>query len=335
MRYQSNLAYNRYPQGIGSGVHMPSSLPSRSLFNRLRYKHLHMLVALGSSQNLHRASQSLNMSQPAATRMLHEIEEMFGCELFERLPRGMRPTALGQEMLRFAQSALSGLDRCAEDLAARQQGGYGFLSIGTIMGAAPDLVMDSIAEIKSLNPQLRIRIMGDTSDQVIQLLEQGRIDLAIARRSAATDSQHYEFEQLGNERLLVVVHSGHPLASRRKLDWAELVNDWPWILQPESSPARIALEQAFQRLGLPSPQDIIECSSVYSMQQLIQLTDAIMVLSETALRDYLKMGLVKALPLNIEEKMAPFGILRRSGEHASREQNLFIELLRRRSRPES
>jgi DNA-binding transcriptional LysR family regulator len=117
---------------------MSSPAISRSLFNRLRYKHLHMLVALSSSQNLHRASQSLNMSQPAATRMLREIEDMFACDLFERLPRGMRPTALGKELIRFAESALSGLDRCAEELMMRQQGGYGYLSIGTIMGAAPD-----------------------------------------------------------------------------------------------------------------------------------------------------------------------------------------------------
>jgi DNA-binding transcriptional LysR family regulator len=302
---------------------------SRSLLNRLRYKHLHMLVALSSSQNLHRASQSLNMSQPAATRMLHEIEDMFGCDLFERLPRGMRPTALGQELIRFAESAISGLDRCAEDLIARQQGGYGYLSIGTIMGAAPDLVMDSIAEIKALNP--RIRIMGDTSDQVIQLLEQGRIDLAIARRNAATDSEHYTFEQLGNERLLVVVHAGHPLAKRKKLALAELVSDWPWILQPETSPARIGLDQALQRLAMPLPADIIECSSVYSMQQLIQLTDAIMVLSETALRDYLKMGLVVALPVELDVQLAPFGLLLRKGEHISRELGLFIDLLRRKA----
>ncbi len=131
----------------------------------------------------------------------------------------MRPTALGQELIRFAELALCGLDRCAEDLLARQQGGYGYLSIGTIMGAAPDLVMDSIARIKALNPQLRIRIMGDTSDQVIQLLEQGRIDLAIARRNAATDSEHYAFEQLGNERLLVVVHAGHPWRDARNWRW--------------------------------------------------------------------------------------------------------------------
>ncbi|EJF73428.1 LysR family transcriptional regulator [Pseudomonas sp. Ag1] len=310
---------------------MSSPAISRSLFNRLRYKHLHMLVALSSSQNLHRASQSLNMSQPAATRMLREIEDMFACDLFERLPRGMRPTALGKELIRFAESALSGLDRCAEELMMRQQGGYGYLSIGTIMGAAPDLVMDSIAQIKTLNPQMRIRIMGDTSDQVIQLLEQGRIDLAIARRNAATDSEHYTFEPLGNERMLVVVHAGHPLAQREHLPLAELVSDWPWILQPQTSPARIGFDEALQHLALPQPADIIECSSVYSMQQLIQLTDAIMVLSESALRDYLKMGLVVALPVVLEVQLAPFGMLLRKGDPVSRELGLFIDMLRQKA----
>lgn len=310
---------------------MSSPAISRSLFNRLRYKHLHMLVALSSSQNLHRASQSLNMSQPAATRMLREIEDMFACDLFERLPRGMRPTALGKELIRFAESALSGLDRCAEELMMRQQGGYGYLSIGTIMGAAPDLVMDSIAQIKTLNPQMRIRIMGDTSDQVIQLLEQGRIDLAIARRNAATDSEHYTFEPLGNERMLVVVHAGHPLAQREHLPLAELVSDWPWILQPQTSPARIGFDEALQHLALPQPADIIECSSVYSMQQLIQLTDAIMVLSESALRDYLKMGLVVALPVVLKVQLAPFGMLLRKGDPVSRELGLFIDMLRQKA----
>ena len=64
------------------------------------------------------------------------------------------------------------------------------------------------------------------------------------------------------------------------------------------------------------------------MQQLIQLTDAIMVLSETALRDYLKMGLVVALPVALDVQMAPFGLLRRKGEPVNRELGLFIDLLR-------
>ena len=300
----------------------------RSLLNRLRYKHLHMLVALGSSLNLHRASISLAMSQPAATRMLREIEDMFGCQLFERLPRGMRPTALGAQLVRFAEASLNSLDRCAEDLAVRRQGGYGYLAIGTIMGAAPHLVMMAVARMKAQSPQLRLRIMGDTSDEVLRLLEQRRIDLAIARRSPAAGSGSYSFEELGNEHLLVVVRSGHPLARRRKLGWEELVRDWPWILQPATSPARIALDQMLLRLALPTPADIIECSSVYSMQQLVQLTDAVMLLSESALKDYLRMGLVKTLPVCIDVPLAPFGIVTRTDDPLTLEQQKFIALLR-------
>jgi DNA-binding transcriptional LysR family regulator len=302
--------------------------PARALLNRLRYRHLHMLQALAAHQNIHRASNHLNMSQPAATRMLQEIEDMFGCQLFERLPRGLRPTALGRQLVRFAESALNGLERCAEDLSLRKQGGYGYLAIGTIMGAAPSLVMNAVARLKLENPQLRIRIMGDTSDQVLRLLEQRQIDVAIARRNAQMQNEAYAFEALGNERLMLVVRSGHPLGRRRKLTLEELVGDWPWILQPASTPARIALDHTLQRMGLPLPSDLTECSSVYSMQQLVQLTDSVMMLSDSALRDYLRMGLVKALPIALDEPMAPFGILTRRHETWSTEQQRFVDWLR-------
>jgi len=303
---------------------------SHNLRARLRYKHLHLLVMLNTSQNLHRASESLHMSQPAATRMLHEIEDMFGCDLFERLPRGMRPTTLGLELIRFAESALVGLDRCTEDLIARQAGGYGYLSIGTIMGAAPNLVMDTIADIKAHHPQLRIRIMGDTSDYVIRLLAQGSIDLAIARRSAITDQEHYDFERLGNERLLMVVRANHPLTRRKKLTLPELIKQWPWILQPGTSPARQGFDDALQRLALAPPVDMIECTSVYAMEQLLQLTNAIMVLSDTLVHSVPEMRSVAVLPISLDIQLAPFGLLRRKGEIPHREMRLFIAMLRKK-----
>ncbi len=70
------------------------------------------------------------------------------------------------------------------------------------------------------------------------------------------------------------------MISARPADRRQSAGRWPQgKAQPETSPARTGLDQALQRLALPLPADIIECSAVYSMQQLIQLTDAIMVLS--------------------------------------------------------
>ncbi|WP_211327924.1 helix-turn-helix domain-containing protein [Kushneria sinocarnis] len=58
------------------------------LITRLRYKHLRLLLTLAECGNLHRTAERMAMSQPAATRMLAEIENAFDCRLFERHPRG-------------------------------------------------------------------------------------------------------------------------------------------------------------------------------------------------------------------------------------------------------
>lgn len=310
---------------------MNASPHARALFGRLRYKHLLMLVTLAGTRNLHRAAEALHMSQPATTRMLQDVEEAFGCVLFERQARGLQATALGEEVLDFARRALNGLDRCAEDLNARRAGGYGHLAIGAIMGALPDLVVRAIAESKARQPGLQLRILGDTSDQLTELLEQERIDVAIARFTQPADRGRFVFEPLGNEHLAVVVRTGHPLTGRITPDLAELVADWPWILQPEASPARVALEAAFARRQLPPAADVIECGSVFAMLQLVQITDAILVLTEAVVRDHLRTGLMVSLDLEITEPLTPFGILLRTGQVPSAALEGFLGLLRQQA----
>ena len=179
----------------------------RHLLQRLRYKHLQMLVLLGNSQNMKRTAEGMHMSQPAASRMLQEIEDMFDCQLFDRWPHGMRPTALGVVLVKFATRSLHHLEGCMQTLAVQKKEGFGYLTVGAIMGAAPERVMAAIARLKQERPRLCIRVMGDTSDEVIRLLEQGRIDLAIARRSPKIEDAAFDFWPMGNEVLRLVVAS--------------------------------------------------------------------------------------------------------------------------------
>jgi len=305
----------------------PSSPQYRHLLQRLRYKHLQMLVILGSSQNMKRTAEGMYMSQPAASRMLQEIEDMFDCRLFDRLPHGMQPTALGMVLVKFATRSLHHLEACMETLALQKKEGFGYLSVGAIMGAAPERIMAAIARLKQERPRLCIRVMGDTSDAVVSLLEQGRIDLAIARRSPKTEDAAFNFWPLGNEILRLVVAKNHVLLQQQHIELPVLLRDWPWILQAPSSPARMALEQYLLHAALPLPGNIIESNSVYSMLQLIQRTNAVMLLAESAMTDYLEMGIVQILPISICIPLPPFGILTRKHEALSEEQRIFISCL--------
>ncbi|KJV28308.1 LysR family transcriptional regulator [Aquitalea magnusonii] len=299
----------------------------RHLIQRLRYKHLQMLVLLGNNQNMKRTAEGMHMSQPAASRMLQEIEDMFDCQLFDRLPHGMRPTALGVVLVKFATRSLHHLEGCMETLALQKKEGFGYLSVGAIMGAAPERVMAAIARLKQERPRLCIRVMGDTSDEVIRLLEQGRIDLAIARRSPKTEDAAFDFWPMGNEVLRLVVAKHHVLLQQQHIELPVLLRDWPWILQAPSSPARMALEQYLLHVALPLPGNIIESNSVYSMLQLIQRTNAVMLLAESAMSDYLEMGILQILPIKVDIPLPPFGILTRKHEPLSAEQQDFISYL--------
>ena len=229
------------------------ALPA-ALANRLRYRHLMLLHQLGELGNLHRAAEAISLAQPSASKMLRDIELAFGFPLFERSARGMGITELGRHVVEFAGSALVDFERFVADLEAKRRGGFGQLVVGGIMGAAPDVVARAVADLKKKRPLLAVRILGETSDQLLDLLQRRELDLAVGRFSAPMQHNRFDFEPLANELLCAVVRKGHPLCRARALTLADLV-DWPWVLQLLSSPARQLMEDEFAQANLRTPRE--------------------------------------------------------------------------------
>ncbi|CAB3800843.1 HTH-type transcriptional regulator GbpR [Paraburkholderia ultramafica] len=302
-----------------------------ALVNRLKFKHLALLVALDDTRNLHQAAEAVNVAQPSASRMLGDIEEAFGFLLFERNARGMTPTPLGVVTLAYARRALAELTRFAEDLDVKRCGGHGQLTVGAIMGAAPDLLAMSVAALKTESPLLNVRILGETSDQVVQLLHRREVDLALGRLTSPLQHNDFSFEPLARETLLLVVRSVHPLAQRARITLRELV-DWPWVAQPVTSPARVLFEEELARAGLATPVNLTECASIFATLQLLENYDAVAMLPESVVRDHLRGQLLVALPLEIGKSLAGFGILTRKEEALAEPALRFIDLLRGFSR---
>jgi DNA-binding transcriptional LysR family regulator len=297
------------------------------LVGRLRFRHLSLLVAVGEHRNLHRAARAVHLAQPSATKLIHDLEQLFGVPLFERLPRGMQPTELGAEVLGFAQRSLVELQRFTEELDSKCKGGYGQLIIGAIMGAAPDVVARAMADMKKERPLLSIRLMGETSDEIVAFLLEGKTDLAVGRFSDPLQHNLIDFEVLGNEELCILARAGHPMASLRRMGLPMLA-DTPWILQPLTSPARQIIEQEFGQADMKTPANIVECTSIFATLQLLQKSDAVAMLPESVVRDHLKAGLLVQLRLTIGKSLPGFGILTRRGEPISATAADFIKKLR-------
>jgi DNA-binding transcriptional LysR family regulator len=308
--------------------HTPATV---ALVNRLKFKHLALLVALDDARNVHQAAEAINVAQPSASRMLGDIEEAFGFLLFERNARGMQPTPLGVVTLAYARRALAELTRFAEDLDVKRRGGHGQLTVGAIMGAAPDLLAMSIAALKTERPLLNVRILGETSDQVVQLLHRREVDLALGRLTSPLQHNDFSFEPLAREPLLLVVRQAHPLAGCAAVTLRELI-EWPWVAQPLTSPARVLFEEELARAGLTTPVNLTECASIFATLQLLENYDAVAMLPESVVRDHVRGKLLVALPVEIGKSLPGFGLLTRKGEPLAEPAERFIDLLRGFSR---
>lgn len=299
--------------------------PVPQLLNRLRMRQVALLLAVGEHRTLRKASAELGMTQPAATKMIQELETSLGQSLFERVGRGQRLTDAGHCVLGHFRGMRGSVESMTRELAELQLGGSGRLSIGSIMAPSPTLLTNAVISLKQAYPLLSVGITMDTSDRLLDLLREGLLDVAIGR-IRDEQRQDYRFTALENEALAVVAGVHHPLCRKAAVSFSSLLN-YPWILQPLGSPMREVLDQEFRMLQVRSPKGLIETASILTTTDLIDKTDMLAVMPRSIADSYAKHGLLKVLPCRIRHKMESFGSITRKDRPLSEAARFFLAVI--------
>jgi DNA-binding transcriptional LysR family regulator len=310
---------------VAGGARMRPALSLQTLTSRLKFRHLVLLDALGRTHNVHLAAQQMNLTQPAATKILQDIEDLFGFSLFERLPRNMQPTDLGQVVIRYAQETLNAAGKFVEELDHRRKGGYGTLLVGATYGVA-HLMSSSIMKIKTRRPLLAIRVLERTSDLLLAELEQKTLDLVIGRFTSEHQHNFFDYRDLAATPLCLVVNPQHPLLRETELELAQLIS-WPWILHPLTTPSRILFEETLAGLGLGTPVNVVETTSIFATLQLLQGSDMIAMLAASAVGDYIRRGIIAQLPISFDRQLEDYKVLTRKGDVLSPAAEEFVDII--------
>jgi DNA-binding transcriptional LysR family regulator len=277
---------------------------------------LRLLIALDEAKSLHKAAERVAITQPGASKALHEIESTLGASLFERTAQGLEPNDLGRCAIRYARLINTDLAHLREEMLGILQGHGGRLSVGAIMGAVPALV-EALARVRARQPQLSVQIVEDTSARLLDLLDQGRLDLAICRTSVSKRPDTYDCRVRDQEPLVLVAHPQHPLAHRAGLQLADLT-ECQWVVFPVNMPMRLTLEQAFREAGLGFPQYPIETSSTFTTLSLLaQDPSLVAVMPTDVARMPVDHGILIALPLTLAARSEPLEIVTRHGASLS------------------
>jgi DNA-binding transcriptional LysR family regulator len=277
---------------------------------RLKTRQLLLLVALAEEGNIHRAAQVLSMSQPAASKLLKDLEDVLEVSLFERLPRGMRPTWYGETMIRHARVALASLNQAHDELQAAKSGQFGQVSIGAITSPGLMLLPEAVQRVKADHPDLRVSLQIETSDVLIEKLSQNKLDILVARLFAQHDKSDLRYEVLTEEPICVVARTGHPMLKVKDLSLNDMA-EAGWIVPPAGSVLRHRFELMFQEIGLRAPVNLIETGALLFTSKMLQMSDMLSVLATDVARYYAEHGLVSILPIDLPCQMEAFGIITR------------------------
>jgi DNA-binding transcriptional LysR family regulator len=305
---------------------MPSRHDAWFIRVRLKPRQLLLLVTIDELGNIHRAADELGMTQPAASKLLKELEGALEVSLFDRLPRGMRPTWYGEIMIRHAKMTLANLGTAHDEIAALKSGLSGQVAVGCIMPAGTSLFPLAIARLKAHYPLLQIRVEVDSSDALLAQLEDSKLDIVVARLFEHHDKSAFSFEPLAEEPMCVVARKGHPLTRRRKLQLKDMTA-LSWIL-PTGKVVRHRFEMLFSGLGVDLPRNIVITPALLVTTSLLQHADMVAMLPKEVAEHYRQHGMVERVPIDFPLKMDAYGIIVRRDRLLSPAAQIMLKTLR-------
>ncbi len=280
-----------------------------ALARELKLKHLRLIAGLDDHRKLGRAAAALNLSQPAASKMLAEIEKIVGAVLFERLARGIEPTWYGEVMIRHARTVLAGLGQAAEEIAALKAGKGGSVAVGAVMAPAVDAVIGAVTAVRRRLPALDVTVEVETSDVLLARLQAAQLDFIIARIASGANPDPFSYREVGIEEICLMVRAEHPLAGRDVVRPSDLA-DCDWVLQPRGSLLRRAIEAMLLRSGLPAPTRVLNTGSILMTVAMAANTDAIAPLAVSVAEMFLSAGRFRILNFAERVTVEPFGLIR-------------------------
>ncbi len=287
-----------------------------ALLLRVKTRQLVLLAHLGTERNLGRAASAMAISQPAATKLLQQLEEALGVDLFKRLARGMEPTASGEVMIRYARQMLSDFGFVREEMQALRSGLRGTLRVGSVPGAVPGLLAPALVGYKRRHPRVAVSVVVDTSDVMLAQLGRGEVDLVLGRLTEGSHDDEFASLPLLGEPQVVVVRSAHPLLQAGEIALRDLVR-WPWILQPPGSPQRSRFEAALREAGIHTRLDITESASTIVTTALLEISDMAAVMPASLAGHYARLGMLQVLPLELPLKVPSIHLITRRNRASS------------------
>lgn len=281
---------------------------------RLKVRHIQAFVEIARQKSLKRAAEILNLTQPAISKTLKELEEITGVTLLERSRRGVVMTIEGDVFLRYATSGLTALGQAMSSVSAISKGEQGTVSIGALPSVAARLLPLAVQLFTRLAPDTTPRIEDGPHGYLVDRLRIGKLDFVIGRLGKPDTMKGISFTQLYVEDVVVVCAPGHPLSDTNTL---AKISTYPVIYPPEDSAIRPLVDRMLIANGVSDFPKRVESVSATFGRGLTLASDALWIISTGVVAADIASGRLIALPIKTRLTAGPIGVMARAEEDLS------------------
>jgi LysR family pca operon transcriptional activator len=298
---------------------------------RVRFRHLRTFLEVSRQKSVARAAETLNVSQPAVTKTLRELEAALGVAMVERDGRGIRVTRAGEIFLRHAGAAVTALREGIESVTRDGAAAGRPSRVGALPTVSAHIMPAAMQLFLKEDTGAAIKIVTGENAVLLDQLRAGALDLVVGRLAAPEKMTGFFFEHLYSEQVRFVVRAGHPLLARGVDAFARL-GGFPVLMPTRESVIRPFVDRFFIANGMTPPPTAIETVSDSFGRAFLRQSDAVWIISAGVVADELASGAFVALPFDTGDTKGPVGLTMRTDTAPSAAFLLLLQAIREAAR---
>lgn len=244
-----------------------------------------------------KAAEILHMTQPAVTFQIKQLEDAFNTRLFDRTHNKITLTDAGRVVYDYAEQILESYAKMANDVKDLTGDITGALVIGASTTIAEYMLPRLLGVFKKQFPDVALRLQVGNTDAIVAMVENNLLDLGIVE--APVYNKNLEVITCRLDELVVIVPPNHPLAEFETIR-IEQLTQYPFILREEGSGTRVVIDEYMRNAGMNfiDFNIIMELGSPESIKMAVESDVGVAITSRTTLSKELKLGTLKAIPLD-------------------------------------
>jgi DNA-binding transcriptional LysR family regulator len=293
----------------------------------MNLNHLAVFHAVAETGGMRLGAERLDVSQPAVSKQVQELERALGLHLFDRIGRRVRLSQAGEILADYARRLFALAEEAERAMAEVRTVGRGRLAIGASTTIGSYLLPGVLAEFWGRRPGVEVLVRIENTEQVHRRLAGHELDLGLTE--GLVEQDELESEVFHQDELVLIAAPGHPLAGLPRVPLSA-VREEPFILREPGSGTRAVEERALARLKLPV-RVVMALGSTEAIKRVVTEGVGLAIVSRLAVGAECVAGALAVLPVLGLRIARPLHLVRRRGRRDGPAQQAFSAVLRERT----